>query len=252
MKFRPIEKQSASSECLVALRRAILRGELRYGQKLPPERRLAEEFGVNRLTLRSALAQLVAHGLVTVKQGSGYTVSDVARVGGPDLLPSVLDMAREDGELLALIRDLLSVRRALAGSVLTRLAECATEEALARIEEAVDAFEVMTETETDVHTFVDADFAIVAAMIDATESAIMRLCLNPVLTAIAEIHELAPAMYVDPTDNVAGHRLLLTWLRNPSLASITTVTQALAARVESTIQRISESLIPPQTKEAAQ
>lgn len=238
MQFQAIEKQSVSSECLTALRRAILRGELRAGQKLPPERRLAEQFGVNRLTLRSALAQLLAHGLVTVKQGSGYTVADVARVGGPDLLPEVLRMAREDGELIELVRDLLNVRRALAGSVLSRLAEKADEEALRHIEIAVDAFAATASGPADVQAFVEADFVIVAAMIEGTGSAIMRMCLNPVLAAITHIHELAPAMYIDPADNLAGHRLLLSWLRNPKLANVATIIEALEVRDRSTIARM--------------
>lgn len=215
---------------MTALRRAILSGELCAGQKLPPERRLAEQFGVNRLTLRAALAQLLAHGLVTVKQGSGYTVADVTRVGGPDLLPEVLTMAREDGKLLALVGDLLSVRRALAGAVLTTLVERADEKALMRIEEAIDAFETATHTTADVCDFVEADFVIVAAMVEGTGSPILRMCLNPVLAAIAELHELAPAMYLAPKDNLAGHRLLLSWLRTPSLASVSTIMEAFEVR----------------------
>ncbi len=238
MRFQPIEKQSASNECLTALRRAILSGALRAGQKLPPERRLAEQFGVNRLTLRSALAQLLAHGLVTVKQGSGYTVADVARVGGPDLLPEVLSIAREEGRLIELVRDLLNVRRTLAASVLSRLAERADEEAIRHIEIAVDAFGELAAKPADVGDFVEADFVIVAAMIEGTGSAIMRMCLNPVITAIAHIHELAPAMYVDPSDNLAGHRLLLSWLRNPKLASVATIIEALEVRDRSTIARM--------------
>ena len=238
MRFQTIEKQSASGECLVALRRAILSGDLRAGQKLPPERRLAGQFGVNRLTLRSALAQLVGHGLLTVRQGSGYTVADVGRVGGPDLLPEVLDMAREQDQLITLVSDLLSVRRGLASSVLARLAQQADEEAIEHIERAVDDFGRLAENLVPVRMFVEADFAIVAAMIEGTGSAIMRLCINPVVTAIAQIHELAPAMYIDPKDNLGAHRLLLTWLREPSLAPVTTIINALETRDRATIKRM--------------
>ena len=86
--------------------------------------------------------------------------------------------------------------------------------------------------------FVEADFVIVAAMVEGTGSAIMRMCLNPVLAAITHIHELAPAMYIDPADNLAGHRLLLSWLRNPKLASVATIIEALEVRDRSTIARM--------------
>lgn len=239
MKFEPIERQSASAVCAAALRRAILAGEMQAGQRLPPERRLAEEFGVNRLTLRAALAQLLAVGLVTVKQGSGYTVADVARVGGLDLLPEIVEMAREEDELLQLVSDLLNVRRSLASSVLGRLSEMADEEDFVKLEAAIDQFEaIATQGKPLVGDFVDADFAIVAAMVDGTRSPILRMCLNPVIQAVAQIKELASAMYVEPQDNLSGHRLLLSWLRNPSLAPLQTIIDELAKRDEQTIHRM--------------
>jgi DNA-binding FadR family transcriptional regulator len=243
MKFEPIERQSASAVCAALLRRAILSGEMPAGHRLPSERQLAEDFGVNRLTLRAALAQLLAVGLVTVKQGSGYTVADVARVGGLDLLPEIVEMAREEEELGQLVADLLNVRRSLAASVLGRLAQSAEAEDFVKLEAAIDAFaKLAAQASPRVSDFVDADFAIVAAMVDGTRSPILRLCLNPVIHAVAQIKELASAMYVDPTDNLAGHRLLLSWLREPSLAPLHTVIDALALRDEQTIARMRSTM----------
>ncbi len=42
---------------------------------LPPERDLAEEFSVSRITVRKAIDGLVAEGLLTRKQGSGTFVA---------------------------------------------------------------------------------------------------------------------------------------------------------------------------------
>jgi GntR family transcriptional regulator, transcriptional repressor for pyruvate dehydrogenase complex len=241
MQFQPIERLSAATECATALRRAILSGELSVGQKLPPERRLAEQFGVNRLTLRAALSQLVAMGLVSVRQGSGYTVADVARVGGPDLLPEVLAMAAENGALTALVADLLRVRRALASTVLQRLAEQADVRTLAGIQLAVDEFErVCNDEQSCLQDFVHADFAIVSAMVDGIHSPIIRMCINPVLVAVAEIEELAAAMYTDPRENLVGHRQLLQWIENPELAPLSFVIDAFAAQDEQTLQRMGQ------------
>jgi len=46
------------------------------GDKLPSESRLAEEFGVNRLTVRRAIEELARAGAVESRQGSGTFVSD--------------------------------------------------------------------------------------------------------------------------------------------------------------------------------
>ena len=44
-------------------------------EKLPPERRLAEEYGVSRFTLRKALEKLVAIGAVRIVQGAGIFIN---------------------------------------------------------------------------------------------------------------------------------------------------------------------------------
>lgn len=53
----------------------IYRGEYRDGEKLPPERVLAQSLDISRVTVRHALAQLATDGVITRVQGSGNRVS---------------------------------------------------------------------------------------------------------------------------------------------------------------------------------
>lgn len=55
--------------------RAIASGDWPMGAKIPSQRKLAAQFGVNRSTLITALDELVAVGLITSTPGSGMTVS---------------------------------------------------------------------------------------------------------------------------------------------------------------------------------
>lgn len=48
-------------------------------RKLPPERKLAEEYGVSRFTVRQALEKLASIGVVSIVQGSGCWINDQAR-----------------------------------------------------------------------------------------------------------------------------------------------------------------------------
>jgi GntR family transcriptional regulator / MocR family aminotransferase len=57
------------------LRRAILRGQLRSGTRLPSTRSLAEEYEVSRNTTVFAYEQLLAEGYVEAKIGSGTCVA---------------------------------------------------------------------------------------------------------------------------------------------------------------------------------
>lgn len=54
---------------------AIARGRLKDGEALPAERVLSERLEVSRTTVRKALDELTARGLVTSRQGSGNFVA---------------------------------------------------------------------------------------------------------------------------------------------------------------------------------
>ena len=57
-----------------ALRRAIEGGQIAADDALPPERDLAADFGVSRITVRKAIDGLVQEGLLVRRQGSGTFV----------------------------------------------------------------------------------------------------------------------------------------------------------------------------------
>ena len=58
-----------------ALRQAISAQSLKPQEALPPERDIAAEFGVSRITVRKALDGLVSDGLLTRRQGAGTFVA---------------------------------------------------------------------------------------------------------------------------------------------------------------------------------
>lgn len=59
------------------IREAILDGEFAPGDRLPPERELAEQLHVNRSSIREALKKLEQLRLVEIQQGSGIRVRAV-------------------------------------------------------------------------------------------------------------------------------------------------------------------------------
>jgi GntR family transcriptional repressor for pyruvate dehydrogenase complex len=68
---------SAPRQISTAIKREILEGTLKPGDRLPSEERLAELFGVSRPTVRAALQELSSAGTVVVQRGrgGGYRVS---------------------------------------------------------------------------------------------------------------------------------------------------------------------------------
>jgi GntR family transcriptional regulator len=80
-----------------ALVEEIGRGSIPPGSRLPPERALAEHFGVSRVTLRRALAELERTGVVSRVGGQGWSVA-ASRIGEPpNELMSFSEMAASRG-----------------------------------------------------------------------------------------------------------------------------------------------------------
>jgi GntR family transcriptional regulator, phosphonate transport system regulatory protein len=65
-----------------ALEQSIAQGSFKAGTKLPAETEIAERFGVNRHTVRRAIAALTERGLVRAERGSG-TYVEAARIAYP-------------------------------------------------------------------------------------------------------------------------------------------------------------------------
>ncbi len=81
-----------------AIRKKIEDGEYPLGSRLPSERELAEEFYVNRMTIRRALAVLESEGMIKRRQGSGTYASSVPRKGDVCRLCGFTQTMREQAE----------------------------------------------------------------------------------------------------------------------------------------------------------
>ncbi len=68
--FARVAVARASSAIAEQIRNAIISGRIKAGDRLSPERELAEQFGVSRVTVRDALRSLEAMGLIEVKVGA--------------------------------------------------------------------------------------------------------------------------------------------------------------------------------------
>jgi GntR family transcriptional repressor for pyruvate dehydrogenase complex len=83
--FTPVAGGRISQEIVDQIKVAILDGRLKPGDRLLPERDLAEQFGVSRVTVRDALRILEAAGLIRIRIGARggaiVTAPGTSRVG---------------------------------------------------------------------------------------------------------------------------------------------------------------------------
>jgi len=68
--FQRVRVGRVSEEVVKQVQEAIFSGTLGPGDRLPPERELAEQFGLSRMSVRDALRTLESSGLVEIKVGS--------------------------------------------------------------------------------------------------------------------------------------------------------------------------------------
>ena len=114
------------------LEKRILDGVLKPGDRLPPERQLAEEFGVSRPSLREAIQQLASRGLLSSRQGGGTWVTDRLETAFSDPWEKLLNQHQD------LHGDLLEFRRVLEGAAARGAATRATPADLLRLQHCVD------------------------------------------------------------------------------------------------------------------
>lgn len=114
--FHPVPVTRVSDEVAEQIRRLIVSEQLAEGARLPPERDLADRFGVSRPMVSQALRMLALMGLVDIRRGSGAYVLRRPQDMVTASVSLLLDMHGSIGELaqLRLWLETLGVTRAAA------------------------------------------------------------------------------------------------------------------------------------------
>lgn len=86
---------SLHRQLFTVLREQIIRGQYQVGGLIPKEEELCNQFGVSRITVRRALADLEAEGLVEKRQGRGTYVSQELPPARPMATLNFIDAMRQ-------------------------------------------------------------------------------------------------------------------------------------------------------------
>ena len=135
--FQAIKRRRLSDEVSAQIQVRIASGELRSGDKLPPERELAQSLGVSRGAVREALRTLERTGLISLQAGSrgGAFIGK----GNPGLIGDSFRNLYQLGSVS--LDDLTEARQWLESTVVRIVAKRATPRDLASLEANVDAAE---------------------------------------------------------------------------------------------------------------
>jgi GntR family transcriptional repressor for pyruvate dehydrogenase complex len=177
--FRPVGKPRVAEEIVSQLRGLILRGEYAVGDKLPPERKLAEELGVNRASLREAIKSLEHMGLVKTRQGDGTRVLDFMQTAGVELVSHLIP---GDGmPNLDVLTDVLEFRRWFGRETARLAAERASAEDLKKLEQVAER---AADPSIDVSELLKLDFEFYVTMSHIGLNRVMQLLINTIRSAV--------------------------------------------------------------------
>ena len=74
--FDKVVKSTVPGQVIEQIKELLVKGELKRGDRLPPERQLADMLGVSRPSLREALRALEYAGMLETRVGEGIFVAD--------------------------------------------------------------------------------------------------------------------------------------------------------------------------------
>ncbi|MGQ4389674.1 FadR/GntR family transcriptional regulator [Streptomyces sp. SAS_270] len=170
------------------LREDILNGRHPTGSYLPPERRLADGYGVTRTTLKHAFGRLVTAGLLETRHGVGTRVRDYVRLGGADLLPMLV---RHDARW---VQEVFEVRRSIGALIAERAASRAT---AGMHDELRALLEAVREAE-DTDAVQLADVEVHRALARATGNRVYVLLTNTLFNAYLPVRAALEGPFTDP------------------------------------------------------
>ena len=132
MDVEPVKSTRIYEEIVRQIRQMIAEGRLKSGDRLPPERDLAEKFVVSRTSVREALRTLESLGLVEIRPGEGTFVRRVSVESLVQPLAAVVASQREA------IGELFEARRLLEPAIAALAAARATPEERYEMERILD------------------------------------------------------------------------------------------------------------------
>ena len=132
------EEKNRKASFIETMKRRILSGELKPGDRVPPERELALQLGISRGSVNQGMLDLARMGFLRIVPRKGAYVAEYVKSATPETLASIMGY---DSALLdrSLFKDLMDLR-ILIERECTRLA-CAnlTSESLALLQAHTDA-----------------------------------------------------------------------------------------------------------------
>ena len=157
---------------------SILKGDLKEGEQLPPERDLALQFGVSRTAVREAVKTLREKGLVEAYPGRGTFITN----GTSHSFKHTLDRMMRGGPSEGTV-NLTEVREILEPEIAALAAQRADEEMVSAMREAIA---VMDKSRSDAEAFIEGDLDFHLALAEAAANPLILSLIDSIVGLLRE------------------------------------------------------------------
>jgi len=204
MELEPVKSVRIYEDIVRQVRALIADGHLKSGDRLPPERDLAERFRVSRTSVREALRSLQSRGLIDIRAGDGAFVHDVSVEALIEPLALVILPYREA------VGELFEARNLLEPAIAALAARRATRDELVEMER------ILAEQAREVargRTGMAQDSALHAAIAAAAHNRAIVRIVNALVDLLAQSREESLHTPGRPRRSHQDHRRILGAIR---------------------------------------
>ena len=229
---RPVvAKQGVAEQIAGKLRKSIIEGRLRPGDSLPSERDLADQYEVNRSSIREAMKRLEAWGLVKIRHGGATRVSDFLMSAGLELLPALLEVGGKVDP--AILRDLHEIRAMILGWCAEQAAVKADAASIMRLDELARR---MSAPKTKPTTLQELDYDFFQELVQITGNRILMLLSNMVRDIYLGGRERFIGLYAKDVFDPMHHARAVTAIKAKDPEGAKKAMRAHAATALSTVE----------------
>jgi GntR family transcriptional repressor for pyruvate dehydrogenase complex len=203
-KVEPINSPRIYEEIVRQIRTLISEGKLKSGDRLPPERDLAERFRVSRASVREALRSLESTGLIEIRLGEGTFVREISVDSLIEPLALVILTQREA------VGELFEARRLLEPPIAGLAARRSTKEEVQEMER------ILEEQGKEVAaggTGLAQDAAFHAAIASSTNNRAITRIVHAVIDLLTQSREESLQIAGRPTRSHEDHLRILEAIR---------------------------------------
>jgi len=202
--FETVHRGRVYEQVLRQIQEQISSGRLKPGDKLPPERELAERFQVSRSSIRDAIQALQVLRLVRSRQGGGTAVCEISAESLVSPLSQALSGKQE------LVTELMEARKMIEPALAARAAVKATEEEIGRLEDLLRRQEERTRRGEPIIEE-DSDFHYTIAL--AARNSVVRRMVDMLMDLLRETRARGMQVPGRPARSLAGHRRVVAAIR---------------------------------------